>query len=81
MAQTLTRKIIKPLLNDSHTVFNDKLADGRRSLKVWGWSEATYDKAKQMLIDAGCRVEMEWTPEVEGYRCSGGNIRLHVREK
>ena len=39
-------------------IFNDRMVDGRRSLKVWGWSLADYEQAKTMLEDWGCQVEL-----------------------
>ena len=38
-------KIMRQLAGKNATLFNDKLADGRRSYKVWGWNYLDYEKA------------------------------------
>jgi len=53
-------------------VFNDRLDDGRRSLKVIGWTAAQYMRAVDFLLENGCKVWMEKT--------RSGNMRLHVLE-
>lgn len=64
-----------------HIIFNDRLADGRRSLKVWGWQYSDYKVAKAMLEVFGCKVEMV---EKEKYSARGGcdytMRRLYVTE-
>ena len=42
---TKTRTVINELLTKGQFVFNDRLRDGRRSLKVWGWDNDTYTRA------------------------------------
>ena len=37
--------------------FNDKMKDGRRSLKVWGWTDEDYKNAERILTAMGCKVE------------------------
>ena len=69
---TKTRTVIKPLLTKGQFVFNDRLRDGRRSLKVWGWDKDTYARAKDMLEAAGCRCVIVKTPKRKFY-CGGGN--------
>lgn len=62
-------------------VFNDRLVDDRRSLKVWGWGQSDYVEAKQMLEQAGCQVELvQFTARSprSGQRYS--QTRLHVTE-
>lgn len=39
--------------------FNDKLRDGRRSLKVLGWDYDDYDNAARLLRVMGCEVEIK----------------------
>lgn len=60
-------------------VFNDRLRDGRRSLKVWGWTFKDYEMARELLTRAKCQVQVV---EFDGY--SRGmvkrQIRLHVAE-
>ncbi len=62
-------------------IFNDKLADGTRSLKVWHWLKEDYEQAKAMLELWGCKVKMI---EREKYSARGGRNymmrRLHVTE-
>jgi hypothetical protein len=63
-------------------IFNDRLADGRRSLKVWGWTLQDYKLAKQMLEIMDCKVDMV---EKDKFSTRGGRFytmrRLHVTEK
>lgn len=62
-------------------MFNDKLADGRRSLKVWGWDDSDYRKAKLLLEQEGCKVSMVKTRTVNcGGRTLRPSTRLHVTE-
>ena len=64
-----------------HVIFNDKMADGRRSLKVWGWGEDEYYRAKSMLEVMGCTVKLVVKERFDARW--GGNIvvrRLHVIE-
>lgn len=65
-------------------VFNDRLLDGRRSLKVWGWTEADYMEAAHQLAKAGCVVKVHkfkptapWLPESVR---NTQRIRLHITE-
>ena len=61
--------------------FNDKLKDGRRSLKVLGWTDEDYADAAKLLTLMGCDVE---TVAFAGYSFRGGRnytqTRLHVKE-
>lgn len=79
MQATKTRQVAN-LIGKGHMIFNDKLADGTRSLKVWGWKEAEYELAKKMLEMAGCQVKFI---KANKYSQRGGNYtmrRLHVQE-
>jgi hypothetical protein len=64
-----------------HMVFNDRLTDGRRSLKVWGWTDKDYETARELLTRAGCQVRVE---EFKAYSVrTGGRYtqrRLHIQE-
>jgi hypothetical protein len=64
-----------------HMVFNDRLKDGRRSLKVWGWTNKDYETARELLTRAGCQV---WVGDFEAYSArTGGRYtqrRLHIQE-
>ncbi len=71
---TKTRTIVNAVCLTSgrgHTVFNDKLTNGERSVKVWGWTGADYAEAASMLREAGCTVKI----------VHGENTRLHVTEQ
>ena len=63
-------------------LFNDKLVDGRRSLKVWGWTSAEYLAAKSKLEAQGCKVNMVKAPVYHDHRGARTvqNTRLHVTE-
>ena len=62
-------------------VFNDRLVDGRRSLKVWGWTDKDYETARELLTRAKCQVTVV---EFDAYSPrTGGRYtqrRLHVQE-
>lgn len=91
MKVTLTRQAVNhvnrkfKIIPDG--VFNDRLKDGRRSLKVWGWNALTYAEAVDFLRDRGCQVRVVKTrpcitawPEQEWSSYSEGYLRLHVKE-
>jgi hypothetical protein len=84
MEKTKTRKVAQVLSKATgrgHMIFNDKLANGTRSLKVWGWTINDYTAAQELLRGMGCRVELV---EQEKYDARGGRFftmrRLHVVE-
>ena len=62
-------------------IFNDRLRDGTRSLKVWGWTANDYTEAKKLLTLYGCDVKMV---EETKFSERGGRYytmrRLHVQE-
>lgn len=41
-------------------IFNDKMQDGRRSIKVWGWTNNTYKKCVDTLRDYGYNVSVRY---------------------
>lgn len=51
-------KIVRALmvLTGRNYVFNDRLKDGRRSIKVWGWSEDEWRLCIDMLRAHGFTV-------------------------
>jgi hypothetical protein len=56
MTITNTRIIVsacKLVLKKGTVIFNDKLKDGRRSVKVWGWDYPDYQQCQDMLVKAG----------------------------
>lgn len=82
-ATTKTGKIASVMIAAGRgtIMFNDRMKDGRRSLKVQGWTEADYRKAKSLLEKEGCTVEVVKTPTVKfSYRVQRGRTRLHVTE-
>ena len=48
-------KVVRAIANDTgpKTVFNDRLVDGTRSVKVWGWQREDYTKAVAVLRSVG----------------------------
>jgi len=81
---TKTRIVARALSNATgrgHMIFNDKLADGTRSLKVWGWTLAEYKAAKELLAGMGCKATLV---EQDKYSTRAGRFftmrRLHVVE-
>lgn len=81
MAVTETTRIARKLAGRRTTIFNDKLADGRRSLKVWGWDRFNYEICKECLEKAGHTVELvEFDTPLTYWRKAGSQIRLHVTE-
>lgn len=77
---TKTRQVVNEIGN-AGVVFNDKLADGRRSLKVWGWTRSEYVLAANKLREMGCKVEVvNFKRRVPGRAMSKVTIRLHVEE-
>lgn len=87
MAKTLTgivANMIQSTRPDSRfsPVFNDRLKDGRRSLKVKQWSDEQNGYAQALLVAMGCTVEVTATPvhKTPWAGCYGGITRLHVTE-
>ena len=77
---TIARAVMS-MTNRGFLMFNDRLRDGRRSLKVWGWTPKDYEMARELLTRAGCQVQVV---EFEAYSARrGGNYvqrRLHITE-
>ena len=81
---TTTTKVAKKVIKKSgrgSVIFNDKLVDGRRSLKVWGWGETEYLKAKKKLEKKGCTVKVvKVKTYAYGRSIARMQTRLHVAE-
>lgn len=84
MKRTKTQAVARVLsasLGRGHTIFNDRLVDGTRSLKVWGWRKEDYEQAQRMLDLWGCTVRLVQRVK---YSARGGRdytmTRLHVTE-
>lgn len=43
-------------------IFNDRLKDGKRSVKVWFWSKRDYNRAKAALAAIGIKSEIRRRP-------------------
>lgn len=53
---TETRRIVKKVIKETGkgvTIFNDRLRDGRRSVKVWGWDLPQYELCERRLKAVG----------------------------
>ena len=81
---TKTRAVARMVIltnQRGHMIFNDRLTDGTRSLKVWGWLKQDYQDAKKLLETLGCRAQIV---EAEKFSPRGGRNytmrRLHVQE-
>lgn len=72
----LARRHMKTVNRGNH-IFNDKLTDGRRSLKVWGWTLPEYESFQQVLKGAGLRSEIVERPRL---RTQPVKYRIHVWE-
>lgn len=71
MTKTRLAVSVVSAITDNHgVVFNDKLKDGTRSLKVWGWSLREYSKCAELLREMGCTVKSRHQPV----------LRLHIKE-
>ena len=84
MAMTKTTAVAKMVMvaqGRGTVIFNDKLADGTRSLKVWGWTDKEYKEAQKLLKLYGCEVKMV---QHHGWSNRGARFytqtRLHVKE-
>lgn len=61
MSTSITTTIVKAycLVNGKGTfIFNDKLKDGTRSVKVWQWDARDYMTVAHQLRMAGCAVSI-----------------------
>lgn len=82
---TKTRQLARQHIKDvrrGSTIFNDRLKDGRRSLKVWGWSLAHYESFQHLLKAEGFNSEIVSTPK-RGFWAKPGDLqyRIHVWEE
>ena len=83
--QTLSTAVAKALTAKrfrGNGIYNDRLKDGRRSLKVRGWNSADYREAASILKLLGCTVEIKEfnSPLSKFYKKPMPTIRLIVRE-
>jgi len=72
-------KIIRKLAGPMPIIFNDRLVDGTRSYKIWGWDLPDYNRALQALKSAGFTTKLVF---YEGYSQRGRRQyiqpRIHV---
>lgn len=78
MSTSITTTIVKAycLVNNKGSfIFNDKLKDGTRSVKVWQWDAGDYMTVAQQLRKAGCAVSIRvgrstrlWVSEPRPFR-------------
>lgn len=85
MASTLTRRVANLVCKETgrgHMIFNDKLADGTRSLKVWGWDDLDYMMAFMRLEKLGFSPKLVKTRFHYDARAgrTRRSTRLHVNE-
>lgn len=62
MAVTKTMQAAQAVIKETGRgtkIFNDRLADGTRSLKVWGWTEGDYALAEGLLQQQGCQTAIK----------------------
>lgn len=64
-------KTLRVLFGNRVSIFNDKLKDGTRSVKVWGWSYNAAKLAEQHLKEQGCAVTIVYTAR--------GAYRLYIK--
>ena len=81
MATSKAMRIVRGLAGKDATVFNDRLQNGTRSFKVWGWNVKDYGQAKAALEAAGLQVKMVQQVKYS-YRMASEYLltRLHVVE-
>ena len=53
-------KIMRKLAGKDAVIFNDKLVDGTRSYKVWGWKDSDYQSARTLLMAAGFEATIQY---------------------
>ena len=72
-------KVIRKLAGPIPIIFNDRLIDGTRSYKIWGWDLPDYNRALQALKSAGFTAKLVF---FEGYSQRGRRQyiqpRIHV---
>lgn len=81
--RTITNIVARGIINKTGhgtTIFNDRLVDGRRSLKVWGWSLGDYYLAKSELESLGCSVELRQLAKRQTGWLRRQQTRLYVTE-
>lgn len=64
-------KTLRGMFGKDVVIFNDRLLDGTRSVKIWGWSLGAAKHAEQRLKKQGLAVKLIETRL--------GEFRLHVK--
>jgi hypothetical protein len=78
MTRVPAAKIIRSLMTvtgQGNYMFNDRMKNGGRSIKVWGWNSRVYEEAAAILTQHGYKTKMVLTP---GSKWRSGSHRLHV---
>ena len=78
----LARRHIKHTGKGNH-IFNDRLVNGCRSLKVWGWDLPQYESFQLMLKGAGIKSQIVELKSVDRRQWGGSlrrRYRIHVYE-
>jgi hypothetical protein len=76
-------KKIKSVMGRGGTIYNDRMVDGGRSLKVEGWDKSNYLACKGLLEAEGCLVQLvesEITRKSYFGPVTYKIYRLHVQE-
>ncbi len=81
MTNTLVPARIVRELAGNKIMFNDRLINGGRSIKVWGWQMADYHQAMDALARSGVGCKLVRTPQIKGIWDRGGNLRIHTVPK
>ena len=77
--RTKSGMIVRALAGKGKIVFNDRTNAGR-SIKVWGWKQADYDKAVRILEAADIPCKLVKTPDGGSPWRGGGCLRIHTQE-
>ena len=81
-ATTKTGAIVSAMIaaNSNCVMYNDRLRNGVRSVKVIGWTRADYTTAQRQLEQAGCTVKVVKLKKVLPWARTQVAMRLHVTE-
>ncbi len=55
---TAVSKLVRSLAGKDRTMYNDRLKDGSRSIKVQNWTKNQYAAAQRKLEQAGYKAEV-----------------------
>jgi hypothetical protein len=75
MSKTNPAQIVRKLAGN-RIVFNDRLKNGGRSIKVWGWDPVDYRRAMDQIAQAGISCGLVQTPAL---KYGGSNWRIRTQ--